>query len=365
MHIEEKFTHNDNFIKEIFRECTSIATGCDYCYGYGLRKNYKVESDLVLLGVMDAFNMFEFDGNNLPVDQNIQLLAHKHPNTLFVVFHPYYSSKSFKYSKNIKFVHWTNNCAGIYNYSSFEPVLDKDVKEIGISLNRQMREHRLFLTSYLYGLQLDKHIKISAVHLDINKKADLMSYVPWDFDNNTECRDIGIRGYSRMYADINKLHLSEPYKMLEGTTSVPIIHNASNFNNTLRHLYRHSLVELVTETLYDVEEGMLTEKYINSVYGCNFPILLSSAGTVQHLRNMGFDMFDDVVDHSYDNITNPASRLEAAVQLNMHLFTNKNDTINKWKLHKERFKINAQFAKTKFIKYLKNRTLNEFKHAIK
>jgi len=364
MHIEEEFTHDDSFVKSIFRECMALAEGCDYCYGYGLKENYNVDSDIALLGVVDAFDMFEFDGNKLPIDQNVQHLANRYPDTLFIVFHPYYSSKFFNPLRNVRFVFWTNSCAGIYNYSSVSPVLEKDVNEVGISLNRQMREHRLFLASYLYGLGLDNDIKISAVHLDSKKQSDLMMYVPWDFSNYTECRDIAVNGYTQMYDDINKLHLPEPYKVLTGTISVPTIDTASNFNNKMRHLYRHSLVELITETLYDVEEGMLTEKYINSVYGCNFPILLSSKGTVQHLRDMGFDVFDDVVNHRYDNITSPVSRLETAVQSNMHLFIDKKNTLKKWNACKDRFRKNVQFAKDEFLDYLKNRTLTEFKQVL-
>lgn len=43
------------------------------------------------------------------------------------------------------------------------------------------------------------------------------------------------------------------------------------------------------------------------------PILLAPAGQVRYMRNLGFDMMDDLVDHSYDNETDPYVRITMVV----------------------------------------------------
>ena len=59
---------------------------------------------------------------------------------------------------------------------------------------------------------------------------------------------------------------------------------------------------------------MLTEKTAHCFYGCNFPIILSGAGAVAHLRQLGLDVFDDIVDHSYDLEPDPVHRIELVIQ---------------------------------------------------
>jgi hypothetical protein len=78
--------------------------------------------------------------------------------------------------------------------------------------------------------------------------------------------------------------------------------NVSNFKNKLTPYYKNTFVEIVSETSFGEKSFLLTEKTLNSIYGCSFPILLCSQGTVAFLRSMGMDMFDDVIDHSYDSI---------------------------------------------------------------
>jgi hypothetical protein len=70
---------------------------------------------------------------------------------------------------------------------------------------------------------------------------------------------------------------------------------------------------------------MLTEKYLNSVYGCNFPILLVSVGSIRLLRDIGFDMFDDIVDHGYDLAPNDC-RVEMALESNRPVISSHYDT---------------------------------------
>ena len=43
-----------------------------------------------------------------------------------------------------------------------------------------------------------------------------------------------------------------------------------------------------------------TEKCMKPFYNLQFPIILGYDGIVDKLRNLGFDMFDDIINHSYD-----------------------------------------------------------------
>ena len=91
----------------------------------------------------------------------------------------------------------------------------------------------------------------------------------------------------------------------------------------------------------------------SDLYGCNFPILLSGVGAVAHLRELGFDMFDDVVDHSYDLLPNPIDRIIAAVDNNSRLITDIQYIKEKWVCAKDRFLFNVSVAKDIYKLYNK------------
>ena len=70
-------------------------------------------------------------------------------------------------------------------------------------------------------------------------------------------------------------------------------------------------------------------------------------GTVQCTRELGFDVFDDIVDHSYDNIEDPSKRIDEI--LNQIEYVCNTYSVNdlaklKEKIH-IRFKYNTQTLK--------------------
>jgi len=46
-----------------------------------------------------------------------------------------------------------------------------------------------------------------------------------------------------------------------------------------------------------------TEKSLKPFYNLQFPIIYGHEGIVNDLRELGFDMFDDIINHDYDNVS--------------------------------------------------------------
>jgi hypothetical protein len=115
--------------------------------------------------------------------------------------------------------------------------------------------------------------------------------------------------------------------------------NFENFRKNLQNYYANTVVEIVGETLI-ISPGIITEKYVATVYGFNFPIILGSRGSVKHLRNQGFDLFDDIIDHSYDSTDDPMKRIFSAIDLNKEILRNRALAINAWTKCKDRFMLN-------------------------
>lgn len=73
----------------------------------------------------------------------------------------------------------------------------------------------------------------------------------------------------------------------------------------------HVPVASVMETYIDDTHTCVTEKaFKNLVYPQPF-VMLGSANMIQYLRDLGFDVYDDYVDHSYDTIQDDHSRTQA------------------------------------------------------
>lgn len=96
--------------------------------------------------------------------------------------------------------------------------------------------------------------------------------------------------------------------------------NAEIYQHLLQqHVFEPSCISLITEPAYYERETIVTEKTIMAIYGGTIPIWVGGWRIPDYMRSLGFDMFDDIVDHSYQNLSNPEQRCHEAINRNMHL----------------------------------------------
>jgi hypothetical protein len=75
--------------------------------------------------------------------------------------------------------------------------------------------------------------------------------------------------------------------------------------------YLSTNIEVVLETLFDDSRLHLTEKTLRPI-ACAQPFMLvATVGSLEYLRNYGFETFGELIDESYDTITDPLERLQA------------------------------------------------------
>lgn len=100
----------------------------------------------------------------------------------------------------------------------------------------------------------------------------------------------------------------------------------TNENNLVRlsWLYDYAWINIVTETQYIESPGIISEKTIFALLSRQIPIIIGYRGMVEHCRQLGFDMFDDIVDHSYDD-EDDVYRWQHALEYNKELITASND----------------------------------------
>jgi hypothetical protein len=125
------------------------------------------------------------------------------------------------------------------------------------------------------------------------------------------------------------------------------IKNCENYQSFLqKEVFEPSCVSVITEPAFFEKESILTEKTIMSIYSGTLPIWLGGWRCADALRKFGFDVFDDIVDHSYQNMQDPFDRCYYAIQRNLHLlqdFDCANEFVQKNRL---RFESNLQLLKS-------------------
>ena len=91
-------------------------------------------------------------------------------------------------------------------------------------------------------------------------------------------------------------------------------HDSAASADYCNHDYAQTGIEVVLETLFDDTRWHLTEKSLRPI-ACGKPFMLAAApGSLQYLRNYGFQTFGSLIDESYDQITHAPTRLRAIIQ---------------------------------------------------
>jgi len=122
-------------------------------------------------------------------------------------------------------------------------------------------------------------------------------------------RDDVIIGTNR-YTDVNKdsIFNSLPYRNFEE----PYVDNYSKFE-TIQDFYNRAAIVVDSETFSDSfldYNAGITEKTLKPLLFGNPFLLYAGRGTLQLLKEMGFETYNNILDESYDDIENPQKRFE-------------------------------------------------------
>lgn len=92
--------------------------------------------------------------------------------------------------------------------------------------------------------------------------------------------------------------------------------NYWTWHNGLNQLFSNSAVSLITESFPLIPTPALTEKTVFAILGLTLPIWIAQQNSADCLKNLGFDIFEDIIDHSYQYEPNNIKRYWRAFELN-------------------------------------------------
>ena len=174
-----------------------------------------------------------------------------------------------------------------------------------------------FDESYLRSTFSKNELKMIKTEIDYFGKIDIKRS---DFEDD--------KGWFNRFSNINR-------------DSLPIWQQIPEHLET----FLSSYVNIVTESMFkDVNNNIhISEKSFRPFYYYQIPVILSTHGHIKTLKEKyGFDFYDDIVNHSYDDEPDQKTRLIKLVAEVARLNNNKEKIVEFFKNNKERFESNKQ-----------------------
>jgi hypothetical protein len=97
----------------------------------------------------------------------------------------------------------------------------------------------------------------------------------------------------------------------DGSTNIDERFKKCLINVVLESCYENDKIIKLNPQSHCWDRLFYTEKTDKCFYMEQVPLFLAKTGYVGFLRKLGFDLFDDIVDHSYDDVKDPYMRIEA------------------------------------------------------
>jgi hypothetical protein len=118
--------------------------------------------------------------------------------------------------------------------------------------------------------------------------------------------------------------------------------NLSFQNNS----FQHSYINIVNESQFDIDDCVhITEKSLTPFYYYQIPLIVA---TKDHKKIMeeryGFDFFNDLVNHSYDDEENHQIRFKMIIEEIKRLTNNKDEVMSFYRDNKNRFHYNKEIV---------------------
>jgi len=175
-----------------------------------------------------------------------------------------------------------------------------------ICKNRLFREHRIAIVKRIHEYELENDINYSFGIVTQHGPGDELNYVHRDYTTRT--------------INAARIFNYDPQELLAWVTrhgernlhheKVNLsINHASTVSQNLLDAHSDSYFEIVAETNYVVDTVFPSEKTFKAIYFMQPFVLCAEQGAIQALREQGYDVFDDIIDHSYDKIKDPDLRL--------------------------------------------------------
>jgi hypothetical protein len=186
--------------------------------------------------------------------------------------------------------------------------------------------------------QINRHLCMKFVEIFELKKYDYtwsgigrdfdMSDIILELDSLGDDSPIRSKEKGKLLSPVSKIKPKFFYYDQDSVTDgndIIISNYGGNFwtwDTFLHKMFYGSAVSLITESVRFQKAAVFTEKTIYSVLGLTLPIWIGGYQQARYWKNLGFDVFDDVINHDYQHYDTLIERCYYAFNLNIDLLAN-------------------------------------------
>jgi len=132
------------------------------------------------------------------------------------------------------------------------------------------------------------------------------------------------------------------------------------WENGLNEIYCSSVVSLICESVTHQKGAIFTEKTAFSMLGKTFPIWVGGYKQAHYFENMGFDVFHDVIDHSYQYYDTLIERCYYAFKKNLRLLSDHDYAANMRETHIVRLEHNQKLITSQQVSEFCKQTIKQW-----
>jgi len=82
---------------------------------------------------------------------------------------------------------------------------------------------------------------------------------------------------------------------------------------TQNYFYQHVALDIVSESVFHYPYPLITEKTLRPIANQRMFIIIGAAGTLGALQRKGFMTWGDIIDETYDTLTEPRARFKSVM----------------------------------------------------
>ena len=217
-------------------------------------------------------------------------------------------------------------------FTKFNNEFNTNKKFLFLVQNRRLKPHRFATMCFLM-------------------KNNILPKTDWSFIENHMLGDFDFFNSNNLYNLSSKNIYENEIKILTNTILKKNYHETDIFDSEyvvdfmIPKTFQDSYVNITTESHFIESDIHITEKSFKPFYFYQIPIIIGTHGHVKKMKELyGYDFFDDIIDHSYDDVVDNKERLDMVLNEILRVSNNEDTIIKFYKSNKARFEQNKMIT---------------------
>ena len=222
----------------------------------------------------------------------------------------------------------TNTCRGLV--SKEFPLIEQKPGSFFLCKNRVGKPHRISTLSFLKKEKLIEHTNFSLLKPKL--------YDSYAYEEDSIVNELNINEYISDFITGNPIHTKWEVDRTDFYDETVFVDYAGD---TTHKDYSDSYINITTESVFDGNNIHISEKSSKPFAFYQLPLFIASQYHVKTLKEYyEFDLFDDLIDHSYDNESDNTKRFVMITEEIKRLYNNRDSVKEYYVKNKKRLEYN-------------------------